>query len=285
MTRRTRVSRNIVFIAVITLLASVFPATAAITLVPVVTSGLASPIYVTHARDGSDGCSSSSRAASSRCSSPGPRRLPYSSTSTRRCTAAGSRACSASTFHPQYPTNGRFFVHYTSEPGDANVIAEYRVSTADPNVADPDSETIFLVIGQPFGNHNGGMIEFGPDGFLYIAKGDGGSGNDPGNRAQNINVLLGKILRIDVDTPNGQVPYSSPPTNPYFGATPGADEIFAIGLRNPFRFSFDRATGDLYVGDVGQNAHRGGRHRHAREQPGLADLGGHLVHRPRSRAL
>jgi glucose/arabinose dehydrogenase len=93
-----------------------------------------------------------------------------------------------------------------------------------------------LVVPHPiFTNHNGGTIEFGPDGFLYIGMGDGGSGNDPNNRAQNINDLLGKMLRIDVNTPNGPVPYSSPPDNPFFGATPGSDEIFALGLRNPFR--------------------------------------------------
>ncbi len=118
------------------------------------------------------------------------------------------------------------------------------------------SEIILLTIPHPGqSNHNGGMIEFGPDGYLYIGMGDGGSANDPPNNAQNINVLLGKILRIDVDHPAGGLPYSSPPGNPFFGATPGADEIFAVGMRNPFRFSFDRGgTHQLYVGDVGQDA-------------------------------
>ncbi|HET9531214.1 MAG TPA: PQQ-dependent sugar dehydrogenase, partial [Blastocatellia bacterium] len=134
----------------------------------------------------------------------------------------------------------------------ATVIAEYRASADNPNVADT-AETVLLVIPQPFANHNGGMIEFGPDGFLYIGMGDGGSANDPGNRAQNVQELLGKMLRIDIDTPNGAVPYSSPPDNPFFGPVAGRDEIFATGLRNPFRFSFDRITGELYAGDVGQN--------------------------------
>src|SRR5581483_7992218 len=129
---------------------------------------------------------------------------------------------------------------------------EYKASTSDRNVADTQ-ETVLLTIAQPFANHNGGMVEFGPDGFLYIGMGDGGSANDPGNRAQNIEELLGKILRISVDQPNGAVPYSSPATNPYSGATPGRDEIYALGLRNPWRYSFDRNTGQLYVGDVGQN--------------------------------
>src|SRR4030095_5610073 len=125
---------------------------------------------------------------------------------------------------------------------------EYAVSQADPNVADT-TERVILTIPQPFANHNGGMLAFGPDGYLYIGMGDGGSGNDPNNYSQNVNQLLGKILRIDVD----QFPYASPPTNPFFGATPGRDEIYAIGVRHPWRFSFDRVTGQLYVGDVGQN--------------------------------
>ena len=107
-----------------------------------------------------------------------------------------------------------------------------------------------------FANHNGGMLAFGPDGYLYLGVGDGGSSNDPDNNAQNINQLLGKILRIDVNTPNpgAGTLYSSPSTNPYFGATPGRDEIFAIGMRNPWRFSFDRQTGEQWVADVGQGA-------------------------------
>ena len=144
-------------------------------------------------------------------------------------------------------------MNYTRQPDGATVIAEYQVSAGDPNVADP-TETTLLVIAQPFTNHNGGMIEFGPDGFLYIGMGDGGAGNDPGNRAQDITQLLGKMLRIDVDHPALPKLYSSPPSNPFFGAIAGADEIYAYGLRNPWRFSFDRATGDLYAGDVGQNA-------------------------------
>ncbi len=111
-----------------------------------------------------------------------------------------------------------------------------------------------LVIPQPFANHNGGMVEFGSDGFLYIGMGDGGSGNDPDNRAQNMNELLGKILRIDVDHPSGSLPYASPPDNPFFGNLAGRDEIYALGLRNPFRFSFDRGTEQLFADDVGQSA-------------------------------
>jgi glucose/arabinose dehydrogenase len=154
-------------------------------------------------------------------------------------------------FHPQYSTNRRFFVNYTRAGDGATVIAEYHASS-NPNVADT-TETVLLTIAQPFTNHNGGMLAFGPDGFLYIGMGDGGAGQDPGNRAQNNNELLGKMLRIDVDhSPGGTTLYSSPATNPFFGSTPGRDEIFATGFRNPWRFSFDRETGQLYVGDVGE---------------------------------
>lgn len=150
-------------------------------------------------------------------------------------------------FHPSYVDNGRFFVNYTDTAGDT-VVAAYRVS-GNPDVADSGSREVLLQIDQPFSNHNGGQVSFGPDGFLYIASGDGGSGGDPQENAENINTLLGKLLRIDVD--NG-VTYVNPPTNPFFGATPGRDEIWAYGLRNPWRFSFDRLNGDLYIADVGQ---------------------------------
>jgi len=152
-------------------------------------------------------------------------------------------------FHPQYTANGRFFVDYTDTAGNT-VVAEYRVS-ANPNVA-ATTETVLLRITQPFANHNGGHLAFGPDGYLYIASGDGGSGGDPQGNGQNLNTLLGKLLRIDVDR---SPPYAIPPTNPFAGATPGRDEIWAYGLRNPWRNSFDRLTGDLYIADVGQNAY------------------------------
>lgn len=151
-------------------------------------------------------------------------------------------------FHPNYATNGFFYVNYTRLSDGATVIARYSVS-ADPNIANTTG-TILLVISQPYSNHNGGSLKFGPDGFLYIGMGDGGSGGDPENRAQNINENLGKILRIDVD--NG-TPYGIPPTNPYVGIA-GNDEIWSIGMRNPWKFSFNRLNGDLWIADVGQNA-------------------------------
>ena len=140
---------------------------------------------------------------------------------------------------------------YTRASDGATVIARYLASAANPDVADPASATILLVIAQPYANHNGGALRFGPDGYLYIGMGDGGSGNDPEARAQDKTTLLGKILRIDVDSGN---PYAIPTGNPYANGVGGRPEIFAIGLRNPWRFSFDRTTGDFWIGDVGQGA-------------------------------
>jgi hypothetical protein len=180
--------------------------------------------------------------------------------------SGGERGLLGLAFHPQFATNRRFFVYYTRQTDGSIQIAEYHASVADPNVADT-TETVILTIPHPsFANHNGGMMAFGPDGFLYIGTGDGGSANDPANNSQNINALLGKILRIDIDHPTSStVPYSSPSSNPFFGSTPGADEIYAYGLRNPWRFSFDRGTGQLYVADVGQGS---------REEVDIVTLGG-----------
>jgi glucose/arabinose dehydrogenase len=159
----------------------------------------------------------------------------------------GERGLLGLAFNPNYATNGFFYVDYTNLSGDT-VIAKYSVSTTNPNVANTTA-TILLTITQPFANHNGGSLKFGPDGFLYIGMGDGGSAGDPGNRAQNNTELLGKLLRIDV---NSGAPYSIPSTNPYVGIA-GADEIWAIGLRNPWKFSFNRNNGDLWIADVGQD--------------------------------
>jgi glucose/arabinose dehydrogenase len=155
-------------------------------------------------------------------------------------------------FDPLYASNGRFYVSYTDASGNS-VIARYVVSS-DPNVALSVADRIILTVAQPFANHNGGMIAFGPDGMLYIGFGDGGSGGDPGNRAQNPAELLGKLLRIDVSqgTPAPQPAYVVPQTNPFFGQSGKREEIWSLGLRNPWRFSFDRQTADLYIGDVGQ---------------------------------
>jgi glucose/arabinose dehydrogenase len=225
---------------------------AAVPLVPVL-SGLESPIYLTNAHDGSNRLFIVEQGGRIKVLQPGASEPTIFLDITARVLSGGERGLLGLAFHPQYATNRRFFVDYTRQPDGATVIAEYQVSAADSNVAET-TEKVLLVIPQPFANHNGGMVEFGPDGFLYIGMGDGGSANDPGRRAQNVNELLGKILRIDVDHANGSQPYSSPADNPFSGSAAGRDEIYAYGLRNPWRFSFDRLTGQLYVGDVGQGA-------------------------------
>ncbi len=162
----------------------------------------------------------------------------------------GERGLLGVAFHPQYATNGRFFVDYT-DPSGNTVVSEYRVS-ANPDLADGASERIVLQVTQPFSNHNGGHVAFGPDNYLYIALGDGGSGGDPLGNGQNPATLLGKMLRINVD---GATPYAIPPTNPFVGSPTARPEIWALGLRNPWRNSFDRVTGDLYIADVGQSSY------------------------------
>lgn len=152
-------------------------------------------------------------------------------------------------FHPGYATNGRFVVNYTNTSGDTRV-AVYRLS-ADPDRADAASEEVILAVDQPFSNHNGGMVVFGPDGKLFIGLGDGGSGGDPQGHGQNRNSLLGKILRLDLSATG---PATVPADNPFVGQQGTRPEIWSLGLRNPWRFSFDRSTGDLYIADVGQNA-------------------------------
>jgi glucose/arabinose dehydrogenase len=157
-------------------------------------------------------------------------------------------------FHPSYRENGSFYVNYTASNPRRTVIARYHVSAEDPLKANPASEQVILTFAQPYSNHNGGQIVFGPDGYLYIGTGDGGSGGDPQGNSQNLSVLLGKMLRIDVDNPQNGKNYGIPFDNPLAGNADGwAEEIFAWGLRNPWRFSFDPAYGRLWVGDVGQN--------------------------------
>jgi hypothetical protein len=218
-----------------------------------VLTGLDSPVYVTNAGDLSQRLFFVEQPGRIKTLHEGSTSASVFLDITGRVLAGGERGLLGLAFHPQFETNRRFFVNYTRRPDGATVIAEYRASATNPDLAEP-TEITLLTFAQPFANHNGGMIEFGPDGFLYIGTGDGGSANDPGNRAQNVNEFLGKILRIDVDHSSGLTLYSSPADNPFFGPAAGRDEIFAFGLRNPWRFSFDRVTGQLYAGDVGQNA-------------------------------
>ena len=164
-----------------------------------------------------------------------------------RISSGGERGLLGLAFHPQFATNRRFFVNYTNPRGDTH-IAEFRATSAD--AADPASERILLTVGQPFANHNGGGLAFDNSGRLLIALGDGGSGGDPQNNGQRLDTLLGKLARIDVD---GAAPYGLPADNPFLATAGARGEIWAFGLRNPFKIAVDRPTGDLYIGDVGQN--------------------------------
>lgn len=158
-------------------------------------------------------------------------------------------------FHPNYENNGYFYVNYTGGASLTTYIARYQVSATNPDSAVKQSELVLMTVAQPYSNHNGGKIAFGPDGYLYIGLGDGGSANDPGNRAQNRSVLLGKVLRINVDSTEGSLNYAIPPSNPFYRNPNGwREEIYAYGIRNPWRFSFDPVTNWLWLGDVGQDS-------------------------------
>jgi glucose/arabinose dehydrogenase len=212
-----------------------------------VATGLKAPVGVTNAGDGSGRLFILEQAGVIRIFQNGnllP--APFLDIHTR-VRSGGERGLLGLAFHPDYSQNGFFYVNYTNLQGDT-VIARFQVSANDPNRADPASEKRLIFVQQPFANHNGGEVTFGPDGYLYLGLGDGGSQGDPNNHGQSLNTLLGKILRIDV---NHGDPYAIPPDNPFQGK--GKAEIWAYGLRNPWRFSFDRLTGDLYIGDVGQN--------------------------------
>ncbi|MBX2957646.1 MAG: PQQ-dependent sugar dehydrogenase [Cyclobacteriaceae bacterium] len=167
----------------------------------------------------------------------------------------GERGLLGMAFHPDFESNGYFYVNYTRSGPLTSVISRFSVKTENPNEADPFSELILLTQSQPFDNHNGGKLAFGTDGYLYISIGDGGSGGDPQNNAQNLTNLLGKILRIDVNASENGLPYAIPSTNPFKGNTNGyREEIFAYGLRNVWKFSVDQVTGNIWAADVGQGA-------------------------------
>lgn len=172
---------------------------------------------------------------------------------TNKTQASGEQGLLGLTFHPDYESNGYFYVNYVAQNPRRTIISRFQVSNANPDKADSLSELILLTISQPFSNHNGGKLDFGPDGYLYIATGDGGSGNDPQRHGQNLNSLLGKILRIDVNSQVSGLNYAIPADNPFVNSTNAKPEIYAYGLRNPWRFSFDPETGRCWIGDVGQN--------------------------------
>ncbi len=173
---------------------------------------------------------------------------------TDRVLSGGELGLLGMAFHPNFSQNGLFYLDYTASNPRRTIIAEYTIDSTDPNKADKNSERIILEVEQPYSNHNGGQIAFGPDNYLYIALGDGGSGGDPQGNGQNLKTLLGSILRIDVDHQEDGKNYSIPDDNPFKGNTNGyREEIYAYGLRNPWRFSFDNETGWLWAADVGQN--------------------------------
>lgn len=222
-------------------------------------SGLSAPIFLTHAGDGSKRIFIVERQGVVRVAQPGSNTSTVFLNITTLTSTDGEGGLLSIAFHPQYETNRRFFAYYTTPVaagGDIR-ISEFEADPANPNVALTAAKTIITVPHPVNSNHNGGTLAFGPDGYLYAGPGDGGSGNDPPNNAQNINSLLGKMIRLDINNvPPTQTPqYNIPPTNPYAGATAGADEIYAVGLRNPYRWSFDRGgTGQLWLADVGQGA-------------------------------
>jgi glucose/arabinose dehydrogenase len=174
--------------------------------------------------------------------------------SARVSTAGNEEGLLGFAFAPDFDRSRAFYVYYSAAQGRRRTVVSRFTAATDRSSGDPASESVVLEIDQPFPNHKGGQIAFGPDGFLYIGLGDGGSANDPGNRAQNLNELLGKVLRIDVSGAAGGLNYRIPADNPFVGRSGARAEIFAYGLRNPWRFSFDQANGDLWAGDVGQNA-------------------------------
>ena len=217
-----------------------------LTLKPVA-SGFAKPLYLTHAHD--QRLFVVQQAGQIMIIEGGVTRpTPFLDIKTRVGSNGNEQGLLSVAFHPNYQKNGLFYVNYTNLEG-STTIARYHVS-ADPNVADEISEQILLTIPQPYSNHNGGHILFGPDGYLYIGMGDGGAANDPHNNGQSLNTLLGKILRLDVDTGS---PYGVPQDNPFITTAAARPEIWSYGWRNPWRMAFDAATGDLYVADVGQN--------------------------------
>lgn len=222
-------------------------------------SGLSSPLFVTNAKDGTKRIFIVQQGGIIKVVQPGSNQATDFLNITSKVLSGGERGLLGLAFHPQFATNGYFFVNYTRQTDGATIIARYKTTDATNALGDAASERILLTIAQPFSNHNGGMIEFRNDNGtnnLYIGMGDGGSGNDPNNRAQNINDLLGKFLRItpDVSGSTTAPAYTNPSDNPYVGVN-GADEIYAIGVRNPFRWSFDRGgTRQLWAGDVGQES-------------------------------
>ncbi len=219
-----------------------------------VINGLTRPVYLTHAGDNSGRLFIVEQPGRILIFQDGALRTTPFLDIRSKVSFGGERGLLSVAFHPKYASNGRFFVNYTrSEKGLKTVISEFGVSKENPNIAEP-TEKILMTIDQPFNNHNGGLNKFGPDGFLYVGMGDGGAAGDPQDNGQRLDTFLGKLLRLDVDaTPSNGAPYAAPADNPFVNKKNAKPEIWAYGLRNPWRYSFDRCTKQLYLGDVGQN--------------------------------
>ncbi len=215
-----------------------------------ITAGLKGPLYVTHNRDDNGMLFVVEQDGLIKIVANGAARAePFLDVSGLVSRDGSERGLLGMAFHPDYSQNGYFYINYTALDGK-NTIARYQVSSDSFYTANPDSGLIVLAVEDPYPNHNAGQLAFGPDGYLYIGMGDGGSAGDTQGNGQNPKALLGKMLRLDV---NGSEPYSIPPDNPFTANETLAPEVWAWGLRNPWRYSFDRATGDLYIADVGQN--------------------------------
>ncbi|MFQ5993750.1 MAG: PQQ-dependent sugar dehydrogenase [Acidiferrobacterales bacterium] len=219
-----------------------------------VASGLRKPVHVTNAGDGSNRLFIVEQGGVIRILEVGQLRAQPFLDIQDRVVSGGERGLLSVAFHPNYARNGRFYVNYTTrDRGLFTIVGEFERAT--PNHANSRSERVLLKIRQPFGNHNGGQLAFGPEGYLYIGMGDGGAANDPHDNGQKTDTLLGAMLRVDIDRRTPSQAYAIPPDNPFTGRPGYRPEIWAYGLRNPWRFSFDVANGRLYLADVGQNSY------------------------------
>jgi glucose/arabinose dehydrogenase len=216
-------------------------------------SGFSSPVHLTHAGDGSDRLYVVEQAGLIRVVDQDKIAPEPLLDIRKRVTSGGEKGLLSVAFHPQYSANGYFYVDYTAREKDGLYTFVSRYTRGAGGRADPASERVLLKIAQPYDNHNGGQLAFGPDGYLYIGMGDGGGANDPHGNGQNLATLLGTLLRIDVDHPQGKMAYGIPTDNPFVDVPRARPEIWAYGLRNPWRFSFDSRTGTLYLADVGQD--------------------------------
>lgn len=212
---------------------------------------VAKPVLVTSPRDGTDRLFVVSKAGRIRIVRNGTLLASSFLNISSSVSKGGEQGLLGMAFHPSFKTNRKLYVYFTNTSGNT-VVREYKASASNPNVVASGSGRTILKIKQPYANHNGGMLAFGRDGYLYIGTGDGGSAGDPGNRAQSKNSLLGKMLRINVNGRTATKAYKIPSSNPYVGRA-GRNEIWQRGLRNPWRFSFDRSNGNLWIGDVGQS--------------------------------